>query len=1084
MPTCPATSVVTRRLSVIRSRFAIGADPGLRCIAGVALALCGLLAANVVQAADCTSGAIISASTSCDIPTNTPYTIEAWGAGGGGGSRSSGGAGGGGGGAYCMVTSLAIGSPIALTVGIGSGGTGGGGGDAFGATGGNTTVTGTGITLTAFGGSGGQNTGTGGAGGSTSACTADGGVGYAGGNGGTGASPSDFPGGGGGGGSAGATGDGSVGGTGTSAAQGSGGSGDGAGGNGGRDAAASAQAGNAPGGGGGGGSDLGAQGPGAGGGTGQVKVTFTQTPLFSALSPASGSYMNAYGTLGYSLSIAAAAGNIAFTRTGGTADAGSPRVCTYQGTAVNSGAHTLGLTANANGCTAPLNLVDGAIYAIRFFASNSNVEGTVSRYDNAVTGITYDITPPGVAGSTPIVLTDSDARGTLNAGDTIVLTFSEPVLASNITLGNLAVNNGHTLSTSNVAANTPSGGYATSFTITLAGTPTLAVGDTLTITSANVVDRAGNAATANAVFTVPAFAPGYPTGGVFGTAGNGQVSLSWTAPAGNGGAAITGYRVQVAMSWVGAYADAAGTCAFATTSISPGVTCTATGLTNGTEYSFKVAAVNSAGTGSYSAGSAGVIPVAAVNGACATIAATAFAPTTGLCTQGTAPSSATPGSPWTWSCTGSGGGTTASCSAPNASTATGSGTGRASISGGSWVVEAANSGFVASSTVPSLPPGTTFPHGLLNLRLITGSAGSSATVVITYPSTLPAGTVYWKYGRTASNTTAHWYQFAGAAIAGSTITLTLTDGADGDDDMTANSVITDPGGPGAPASTTVEPIVPEVPVVPLIPPLASLPALPGVGNSGRVFLNLGEGAGPVMTGCLRTTLNDLLGPDWLYQGQSADGGSKLSRATEIISFYPIEANTNTTYGLGQGAGIYLRTTNPLSVVTGCGTFLTAPALYNLGEFGALLNAAGQTAQINAQGVITYPTGTLTYAVRPGYWVTQGTPAAPALTTGADGQLRFTDSAGHSQILYPAFLDPELLGTQVSQAVGGWTVIQTDGTALLTLFGGQQFVLTPDLALGSVPPGTMTVWWQDGPNHFSYRNSGFSNTSQGFSVSPR
>ena len=194
---------------------------------------------------------------------------------------------------------------------------------------------------------------------------------------------------------------------------------------------------------------------------------------------------------------------------------------------------------------------------------------------------------------------------------------------------------------------------------------------------------------------------------------------------------------------------------------------------------------------------------AAVNGACATVAATAFAPTTGLCTQGSAPGSATAGSPWTWSCTGSGGGTTASCSAPNAVTATGSGSARASISGGTWVVDAANSGF---SAAPSLPPGTTFPHGLLNLKLTAGVAGSTATVVIAYSSALPAGTVYWKYGRTASNTTAHWYPFAGAVIAGNTITLTLTDGADGDDDMTANGVITDPGGPGlldASAATSI-----------------------------------------------------------------------------------------------------------------------------------------------------------------------------------------------------------------------------------------------------------------------------------------
>ena len=142
---------------------------------------------------------------------------------------------------------------------------------------------------------------------------------------------------------------------------------------------------------------------------------------------------------------------------------------------------------------------------------------------------------------------------------------------------------------------------------------------------------------------------------------------------------------------------------------------------------------------------------------------------------------------------------------------------------------------------------------------------------------------------------------------------------------------------------------PEPPVVPLIPPLTSLPELPGVGNSRRVLLNLGEGAGPTMIRCLSTTLNDILGPDWLYQGQSTDGGGRLKRATDIISFYPIEASTSTTYGLGQGFGTNLRITNPLSVITVCGTFLTAPALYNLGEFGALLNADGLTVLINAQG---------------------------------------------------------------------------------------------------------------------------------------
>lgn len=832
MSTRPATSV-TSRLSATRTRLAVILSPNLnlRRVAGIGLALSGVLAPIVAQAniLTCTSGQVISATTSCDIPLNTPYTVEAWGAGGGGGSRINGGAGGGGGGAYCMLTGLAIGSSITLTVGIGGGGTGSSSGN-NGTVGGNTTVTGTGITVTASGGFGGQSDGTGGAGGSTSACTTGGGVGYAGGNGGTGASPSTFPGGGGGGGSAGATGDGSTGGTGTSAAQGSGGSGDAAGGNGGRNAAASAQAGNAPGGGGGGGSDNGAQGPGAGGGVGQVRVTFTETPLFSALSPASGSYMNASGTLGYSLSIAAAAaGNIVFTRTGGTADASSPRVCTYQGTAVNSGAHSIGLAANANGCTAPLSLVDGAVYAIRFFASNSSVDGTVSRYDNAVTGVTYDITPPSVAGSTPIVLTDSDASGTLNVGDTIVLTFSEPVLASNLTLVNLAVNNGHTLSTSNVVANAPSNGYASSFTITLAGTPTLAVGDTLTITSANVVDRAANPAAGNAVFTVPAFAPGPPTG-VGGTVGNAQVSLGWTAPAGNGGAAITGYQVQVSTSSGGSYANAAGTCAPATTNTSTSLTCTATGLTNGTAYFFKVATINSVGTGAYSSASSGVTPLASqtitgfapsspvVFGAApATLSATGGASGSALVFATGSASSICTVSGTTVTFVGAGvcnltanqAGNANYSAAPQVTASitisaapiksytgpspAGSGNIATAFTGGNASCAYATSQF---SSTPTPPTGVTLTYGVFSFTTNDCGAGSTLNFTITYPQNLSAGTRYYKFGpEFGASQTPHWYVLPGAVVSGNQISFSITDNGAGDSNPVAG-FITDPGGPG------------------------------------------------------------------------------------------------------------------------------------------------------------------------------------------------------------------------------------------------------------------------------------------------
>lgn len=86
-----------------------------------------------------------------------------------------------------------------------------------------------------------------------------------------------------------------------------------------------------------------------------------------------------------------------------------------------------------------------------------------------------------------------------------------------------------------------------------------------------------------------------------GTSGDGQVSVSWSAPASNGGAAITDYIVQYATSSGGSYTTFSdGT--------STSTSATVTGLTNNTPYYFKVAAVNSAGTSSYSTASASVTP--------------------------------------------------------------------------------------------------------------------------------------------------------------------------------------------------------------------------------------------------------------------------------------------------------------------------------------------------------------------------------------------------------------------------------------------------------------------------------------------
>ena len=117
-----------------------------------------------------------------------------------------------------------------------------------------------------------------------------------------------------------------------------------------------------------------------------------------------------------------------------------------------------------------------------------------------------------------------------------------------------------------------------------------------------------------------------------------------------------------------------------------------------------------------------------------------------------------------------------------------------------WQITRASTQTVASLGAPALPAGVTLPHGVVRLELHHGTQASAATVVLTYPQALPAGAKYYKYGKTAGNPTDHWYEFAGAAISGNTVTLTLVDGGAGDGDLQANSVIVDPGGVGVMAA--------------------------------------------------------------------------------------------------------------------------------------------------------------------------------------------------------------------------------------------------------------------------------------------
>ena len=117
----------------------------------------------------------------------------------------------------------------------------------------------------------------------------------------------------------------------------------------------------------------------------------------------------------------------------------------------------------------------------------------------------------------------------------------------------------------------------------------------ISVAAVNSVGRGDWSDEAKGTPAATATAPGKPGTPTL-TAGDGQLSASWTAPSSNGGSAITGYKLRhrgvTNNACSGSYTTLSGT--------PSGTSRTITGLTNGTAYCVSVAAVNAVGDSDWS----------------------------------------------------------------------------------------------------------------------------------------------------------------------------------------------------------------------------------------------------------------------------------------------------------------------------------------------------------------------------------------------------------------------------------------------------------------------------------------------------
>ena len=276
--------------------------------------------------------------------------------------------------------------------------------------------------------------------------------------------------------------------------------------------------------------------------------------------------------------LAARAGDAQVTLTwAAPAPNGGPQVTgynVYDGTTADFKASTMVQSSASTSATAT-GLSNGTTYYFWVTAVNTVGQGPASNDASATPAASVLTTVPGAP--TGLAARAGDAQ--------VTLTWAAP-----------APNGGPQVTGYNVYDGTTADFKASTMVQSSASTSATATGLSngttyyFWVTAVNTVGQgpASNDASATPAASVLTTVPGAPTG-LAARAGDAQVTLTWAAPAPNGGPQVTGYNV-----YDGTTADFK---ASTMVQSSASTSATATGLSNGTTYYFWVTAVNTVGQG-------------------------------------------------------------------------------------------------------------------------------------------------------------------------------------------------------------------------------------------------------------------------------------------------------------------------------------------------------------------------------------------------------------------------------------------------------------------------------------------------------